>query len=61
MRLLLAALLLSGCQFVRVRYHGGAEKSAALACFPAEEEPERLECFPYLETKVKVRGQSQSI
>lgn len=54
----LAALLalLSGCTFVRVRYHEGAERSAALACFPPEEDPHALECYDYVETRLRQRS-----
>jgi hypothetical protein len=51
-------LLLSGCRFAQVRYHGGAEASPVLACFPDVEQPARLECWDYMDTKLRQRAAS---
>jgi hypothetical protein len=58
MRLAALLALLSGCTFARVRYHDGAASSAVLACFPGDEDPHALECWPYLQVKATARERS---
>lgn len=45
-------VLLSGCRFVVVRYHGNAENAYIKRCIVAEDNPNAIECWDYFDLKM---------